>query len=145
MDEANISSCANCGAAANERCGGCKAIKYCSAACQKKNWLVHKISCGKDGINLVVHRAGQLLQDLFFIMREATYENEITGIKEEGNILIIQDAPIVAGKPTPFANHLMHNASQKKMALSAFTCEEPFAFFHDVLVQMLAGNSVRHG
>lgn len=77
-------------------------------------------------------------------MREATYEHEITSIKQHGNALIIQDAPFDADKRVTFANHLMQNAVQKKMALSAFTCEEPFAFFHDTLVDMLEGNNTQH-
>jgi hypothetical protein len=144
MDQPDPNSCANCGAVASDRCGGCKVTKYCTVVCQKNNWPHHKVSCGRQGIELVVYRAGQLLQDLFFVMREATYENEIASIEEEGNNLIIQDAPVVVGKRTPFPNHLMRTALQKNMALSAFTCEEPFAFFHDILVQMLAGNSVQY-
>ena len=29
------------------RCGACKTTSYCSAACQKKHWKVHKKVCSK--------------------------------------------------------------------------------------------------
>ena len=39
-------ACAACGAAgATLRCGGCRAVRYCSAACQKAGWAAHKAEC----------------------------------------------------------------------------------------------------
>ncbi|KAL1593191.1 hypothetical protein SLS60_010799 [Paraconiothyrium brasiliense] len=118
-------------------------VKYCSIACQKQNWPTHKISCGKSGIDLVVHRAGQLLQDVYLTLREATYDATIASVTEEGDTLVIQDAPVDIGKLAPFPNHLFRNDNQKKMALAAFTCEDPLAFCHDIFVQMLEGSSLK--
>jgi len=30
-------------------CAGCKAIRYCSAECQKEDWASHKTHCTKKG------------------------------------------------------------------------------------------------
>ena len=39
-------TCARCGAAgATKRCGGCKGVMYCSAACQRRHWAAHKAAC----------------------------------------------------------------------------------------------------
>ncbi|KAF5826344.1 hypothetical protein DUNSADRAFT_3495 [Dunaliella salina] len=42
------SACAECGKAEGgtlQRCGGCRVVRYCSAACQLKAWPVHKKGC----------------------------------------------------------------------------------------------------
>ncbi|KAJ4351482.1 uncharacterized protein N0V89_006825 [Didymosphaeria variabile] len=143
MNETEINSCVNCGAAASKFCSSCRVSKYCDRTCQTKNWPTHKISCGKSGIDLVVHRAGQLLQDLYLAMREAAYDTTIASVKEEGETLIIQDAPIDAGKLARFPNELMRSDVQKKMALTAFTCEDPLVLCHDIFVQMLEGTGLQ--
>ena len=38
--------CLECGAEASKRCGRCKAVFYCSAACQRAGWPAHKAKCG---------------------------------------------------------------------------------------------------
>jgi len=37
--------CAQCGAAANQRCTGCHVTFYCSRGCQKSHWKIHKSQC----------------------------------------------------------------------------------------------------
>jgi TPR repeat protein len=48
-----LNTCESCGAPdANRTCGGCKSVKcirvarYCTPACQKKDWKFHKLDCG---------------------------------------------------------------------------------------------------
>ena len=46
----DASRCVSCGrtradAGSLMRCGGCKKIEYCSAACQKADWKKHKPAC----------------------------------------------------------------------------------------------------
>ncbi len=42
-------ACATCGAAAANSCGGCRAVSYCTVACQRSHWRVHKLECpGKN-------------------------------------------------------------------------------------------------
>ena len=48
-----LNVCESCGALdANRTCGGCKSVKcirvarYCTPACQKKDWKFHKLDCG---------------------------------------------------------------------------------------------------
>ena len=42
--------CAECGAAAKMNCGHCKVILYCSPACQKRNWRLHKRVCSTESL-----------------------------------------------------------------------------------------------
>ena len=48
-----LNACESCGASdANRTCGGCRPVKgfnmvrYCTPACQKKDWKFHKLDCG---------------------------------------------------------------------------------------------------
>lgn len=54
--ESSGSQCGNCKSAAADdvkllRCSGCNEIEYCSKACQKSDWKVHKALCKIDPIN----------------------------------------------------------------------------------------------
>lgn len=40
-----IKRCTNCLKKANKRCGSCRAVKYCSAECQKSDYSQHKLFC----------------------------------------------------------------------------------------------------
>lgn len=40
-----VSTCANCGALATERCGHCRVETYCGRECQAKRWKIHKVMC----------------------------------------------------------------------------------------------------
>lgn len=38
-------SCAKCGLNAENKCGACGLIDYCSRDCQKSHWITHKSAC----------------------------------------------------------------------------------------------------
>ena len=37
--------CVVCKKSGNKQCARCKSVKYCSAECQRKDWLMHKNKC----------------------------------------------------------------------------------------------------
>ena len=37
--------CANCDQPAIQKCGRCRAARYCSQECQRQRWRVHKAAC----------------------------------------------------------------------------------------------------
>ena len=39
--------CAVCSSPATQRCAGCYSVAYCSPACQKQDWPLHKPACTK--------------------------------------------------------------------------------------------------
>jgi hypothetical protein len=49
--------CTMCDRVGTKLCSGCKAIHYCSTACQKMDWPIHKIIC-KDYIQFLQARPG---------------------------------------------------------------------------------------
>lgn len=131
--------CASCGETANSLCGKCTMTWYCSAACQKKAWPMHKITCGKTGIDLVVHRAGQLLQDVYLLMREHTFDYPIKSIEDQGCHLAVHKNAMITGTIYAFPNHLVRNKKEKRMILTAHRCEEPQGYLHEFLKEMLSG------
>lgn len=47
----SLTQCANCGGPGKPTllaCGACKQTKYCSRACQKSHWKVHKLQCSSS-------------------------------------------------------------------------------------------------
>ena len=40
--------CANCDQPAIQKCGRCRAARYCSQECQRQHWRVHKAACGQS-------------------------------------------------------------------------------------------------
>jgi hypothetical protein len=139
MNNGNDKKCAVCGAAASSHCGKCKLANYCSVECQKVVWTAHKISCGKDSLDLTMHRAAQLFQDIFLLMREKTFDNSIKSIEDRGDHLLVTDNPMTPGEVQKFPIHLIKNMSEKKMILTMLICQEPTAYLHDLLLDMLQG------
>ena len=39
--------CVVCSSPATQRCAGCYSVAYCSPACQKQDWPLHKAACTK--------------------------------------------------------------------------------------------------
>jgi len=39
--------CSACKAPTRSKCGRCQLSRYCSRECQKKEWVIHKVLCGK--------------------------------------------------------------------------------------------------
>ena len=136
--------CANCGKAAEHDCGKCETTWYCGRGCQKEAWSSHKTICGKTGTDLVVHRAGQLLQDVYLMMREMTFDNAIKSIQDRGEYLLVRDDQMIPGTIFPFPSWLIHNDKHKKMVLTTLICQEPTAFLHDFLKEMLDGECSQH-
>ena len=59
-----VSDCAVCSSLAKAICTGCKAVFYCTRACQKKHWTTHKEDC-KSLVKLP-YRVGLLLTLFLF-------------------------------------------------------------------------------
>ena len=38
-------SCAHCGAAASQKCSGCRLVRYCGPQCQRHHWPQHRRVC----------------------------------------------------------------------------------------------------
>lgn len=95
------SPCANCDKVAINHCSGCSnhpallSLKiprtlYCSRECQIQHWPKHKLRCKvvKDMLQYeALRRAADLLQRLFYIYREASFDLPLESIDVDHNTL----------------------------------------------------------
>lgn len=139
MDGTADKRCSHCGKTASLKCGHCKASWYCDVSCQKAHWSEHKPACKEADLDRTIHRAGQLLQDVFFLFREQLFDESIESIEDTGDTLFLRDRPRKPGTLIPFPHHLVRDEKEKKMVLSTLVCHEPIGYFHDLFIQMLKG------
>ncbi|KAF2255333.1 hypothetical protein BU26DRAFT_154018 [Trematosphaeria pertusa] len=143
MDGTADKRCSHCGKTASLKCGHCKASWYCDVSCQKAHWSEHKPACKEADLDRTIHRAGQLLQDVFFLFREQLFDESIESIEDTGDTLFLRDRPRKPGTLIPFPHHLVRDEKEKKMVLSTLVCHEPIGYFHDLFIQMLKGTRTR--
>jgi len=98
--------CITCKASAESKlqvCSRCRLSKYCSAACQKKNWPIHKLTCIKRPAGAVVRTA--LADKIFTSWAQCAF------IAAEHEPML----PI-------YAAHAEHNDLRKQMLLIEINC-----------------------
>ena len=54
-------SCGEGGAGSLKKCGGCHTVAYCSAACQKRDWALHRGRCSPISITELEDRGRGLV------------------------------------------------------------------------------------
>ena len=140
--------CAVCGKPAHSKCTGCetdsKPRHYCGTACQKEDWPRHKINCKvfRDlRLEKVLARAAGLIQQAYYEFRENTWETPIIKIEDREDALIFQDGDM--HKKTKyfltFPRHMGLSERTKAAMLCAWVCNEPLAFMHDLVADLLGG------
>lgn len=116
MDTVTAQKCSVCIRDAMSACKACKgtpdgiggftAIYYCSAACQKQDWSIHKLNCNISKDRQTLYRADGLAQRLFTTFRKTVWSWPIdkveigkgriywvdVGMDHTGDILRIFDA-----------------------------------------------------
>lgn len=50
-------------------CARCKAVKYCSKACQRRDWVDHKTECTNDIVNMAGARGNDTLAEVLLVAR----------------------------------------------------------------------------
>ncbi|KAF2120217.1 hypothetical protein BDV96DRAFT_642062 [Lophiotrema nucula] len=131
--------CSSCQKPAALKCGRCKFAWYCSAVCQRAHWKEHKSTCKEDSTERTIYRAGDLLQQIFYVYCEKNFDRRITKLEDLGDRLIIHYAPGISAPFVPFPKHLVSDDEQKAMMLSNFKCNDAVAYFYDLLVDLLQG------
>ncbi|KAL1600400.1 hypothetical protein SLS60_006785 [Paraconiothyrium brasiliense] len=74
--------------------------------------------------------------------REMTFDNNIKSIEDKGDVLLIRDDDMTPGTIFQFPNHLVGTEEAKRMILTILVCQEPIAYLHDFLTEMLDGTGV---
>lgn len=92
-----------------------------------------------------MYRAAQLLQDVYLLMREMTFDNSIESVEDRGEYLQVRDKPMIPGTIFPFPGHLVRTEEEKRMVLTTLICQEPIAYLHDFLLETLKGKVIHGG
>ena len=116
---------------------------YCDAECQKMDWSKHKKICNGISLERTIQRVAHLLQDVFLLFCEKTYDCNTVKIEDTGKVLYLYDGPFIPGIYIPFPNHLVSNEKDKRMVLCTLMCAEPIAYLHDFLSELLEGECIQ--
>lgn len=87
----SIMSCNKCGQAASLLCahveidGSASSTHYCSKACQIADWTSHKDECNKSKHRKQLYAAGRLLQQMFYVFREESFEQSYEKLGKDAN------------------------------------------------------------
>ena len=122
-------------------CGGCKAAHYCSKSCQTKDWKEHKVICKDMQLQKILSRVAEIFQKAYLDFRENTWDTPIVKIQERPDEIFIYDGD--QSKNTKlfidFPHHLIQNEQVRLAVLTAWMCNEPLGFLHDLIEKLLKG------
>ncbi|CAO2649190.1 Nn.00g101390.m01.CDS01 [Neocucurbitaria sp. VM-36] len=133
--------CSTCGELTTKKCSGCKTHNYCGRDCQVEDWPTHKVYCKDIQLEKTLARVAEILQAAYFTFRENTWNMPIDKIVEKEDELEIYpgDQKKNTNHFTEFPGHLIKNKAARISVLTVWMSQEPMAFMHDLLVQLLHG------
>jgi Fe-S-cluster containining protein len=156
-----IDRCVQCSQPASQVCGGCsnapdigdkitEETSYCSTECQSANWPTHETACKRLQTRKALYRAGNTLQEIFYIYREKLFDRpvdriEVTGTLEERNMKMriyeTEWPQIVTNYDfiQPFPSSMCNSLEEKQALLTYLTCSDAIGSMHDLIEYMLAG------
>lgn len=127
---------------------------YCNAACQKAHWRTHKPVCKALQQRRHLFRAGALLQRIFYLYRERTFDKPIARLERittrDRKLLRIHDRdcradadfadPITQwGVMVPFPAEMCKSEEERMALLVHSACTEAVAWMHELVTTMLKG------
>ena len=147
--------CAHCGNHATLVCVKCKqspsgdlksihTIFYCSNACQQVDWPQHKSYCKAMKQRKDLSLAADIVQQVAYICREATYENPTSRIEHRADKLLLHELPngtIKSRRCHTLPQSLLRSISEKEKAamLSCDSCSDALAMTYEVIQWLLRG------
>lgn len=150
--DASHHTCHYCEEPAKLICVGCKgcpsateletnSIYYCSKKCQKDDWdLEHKAACKSRVYKRSLYRAANLAQEMFYELREKTFDDRIISVSDEGDILRITNQTL--------GNHVIYHdfpdmsalsPEDKATVLTYCTCNVAMAAMSDTVTLLFRG------
>ncbi|CAA9963941.1 zf-MYND domain containing protein [Pyrenophora teres f. maculata] len=141
-------SCAVCGKPANSKCTGCKTDSisrhYCGAACQKNDWPTHKTACkaAQDmRLEKSLARVADIIQRGYYEFRQNTWDTPILKVEDRDDALVITDGVMLDKSKyfISFPQHMVTSERTKAAMLCAWMCNEPLAFMHDLVTDLVKG------
>lgn len=134
--------CQNCGTSTTNTCTHCKVVRYCND-CQNQDQIAHKQTCDTE-LGLALERVAHILQEAYLAFHENTFDTPISQVISAPDKLTVYDGDQAQNATyfTAFPNHLVQSSRADKMALlTAWACNEPYAFLHPLIVKLLRGRS----
>jgi hypothetical protein len=122
------------------RCGHCNIVAYCSTECLFSTHKAGGDDCNDLGIGKIVMRAANILSQAYLTVREHTWDGQAVKIglignecAAYGNINITSTVQLFGG----ILDTLMTDASFKGGILCSGTFQEPLAYMHGLVAQLL--------
>lgn len=141
----NMSSlCQSCGSAATNRCTRCHKVAYCNRDCQQQDWkLNHRDACKDNQLEDALQRVAEIVLEAYLTFRENTWDTPIDRVEVCSRGLTIYDGDqrLNTRYFTAFPNNIVGDDEEvKKSVLTAWACEEPYAFLHNLIMSFLKGD-----
>jgi len=138
-DENQVCSSSGCNKLGTHQCGRCRNVSYCSTECQKAHYSAHKTNCYKVNLDRTVHRAGNLLQQIFYLFREKMFTEDVQSITRSATRFTIH----MDGSQETHATCEGNSSSGSRHVLrcAAANSEE---FVHQVLLRCANGKLIDH-
>ena len=153
-----IHNCANCQAPSTLKCPRCKDTPtqedtwYCSKSCQTIHWNTHKRPCAQHKTVKAFYRAGKLIQEIWYVYREKTFDKPIMRIEEKnGNLHLVdrKDSPGAIANLRGFQflerfpSEICRNLEVKQDVLVFLCCGDGLAWMQEVVEYLLKGIVLR--
>jgi hypothetical protein len=144
MASETLSKCAICSQPASNICGRCRIQVYCSTVCQKIDWEKHKSPCKVAHLEKILGRVATIIHEAYLHFREKTWDTPIKKIQDNSEGLVIYDGDQAPNLKyfVDFPHGLIHSEKTKMAVLCTLTCNEPFAWMHDILRKLLQGKTL---
>jgi hypothetical protein len=112
--------------------------------CKRNSHEMHKYTCVPPELDRTIHRAGALLREMFLLFSERAFSYPISGIhRTDDHIQLVVDK-----NPQKqiqcfheFPQSLVAGIEEKQKILSSCSCLNMVAYLHDLVIDMLRGNS----
>lgn len=137
--------CAGCNGSPNPTSTGLVKTLYCDSACQKADWIAHKVACKAHQARKILYRAGETAQMAIYMFREITYKQSIERVESKEDSLILYEG--YYDDPRfflPFPHELLQHERDKQAALVYLTSCQALAEMHEFFKIMLKGQSDVH-
>ena len=141
-------TCAGCGNEATTYCPRCAGVRpdineevktfYCGKKCQGEQWPAHKGYCSEMRTLKKLHRSAVLLQDIFYVAMQYTFEHNIERVEKQGDKIHVYPSWFRYDRLfTPFPGYLNLSPEDRAAILSYLNCGESLMTVNQVLLQIL--------
>lgn len=149
-------SCSVCSAVANLVCKACKGapdgsegvlgVYYCGSTCQKVGWGEHKTFCKAAKERRAVYRAGEIARQLHYTFNRNSWMWPIARAEKTDDTWWVNDGEPTTSKSAviPFPSAMFPDIKDQRAMLSFNSCNGAVAFLHQLLNDMLKGQSFPH-